>query len=116
MKTTIHKSSKQGAIAIQLAVALGAVLLVMGIASAVQSSSSRSMLEHVMVYRLIDRAAASSFEEASALLEARFDRIEFPEIGQHQRTTASRYRGSSGRSPSAGSRTCRAWPDCSGSD
>lgn len=85
MKTRIIGRTNRGAIAIHLAVALAGILLLTAILSSLHVSSSRSLLEQVLVYRLIDQAAASTFEEASALLEAQLNQIEFPAIGIHRR-------------------------------
>lgn len=75
---------RRGSIALNLALSLGAVLLITGFTGSMQVSMSRVMLERVLIYRMLDLVSSSCFEEVSARLEASMSRIDFPHINERR--------------------------------
>ena len=75
--------------ALAIVVLLGGTMLLMGFTGSMQVSATCEMMERTHAYRTIDLAADSAFEEASALLEQRFQDLDFPASRQRRDLGAS---------------------------
>ena len=74
------KVGRRAAIVLPFVMVLVGMVLLVGLSGAFQVSSARQTLERIYADRLVDLAADSAFEEASARLEAMNQQIPFPQV------------------------------------
>lgn len=80
----MRPKSRQGAMALWLAIALGGALMVMGFMGSMQVSMNRMMLERVMIFRSLDHVSQCAFEEVSGRLEAQMGEVPWPELNKRR--------------------------------